>query len=80
MAVALVFVAYTGYGRIATLAEEVREPRGTIPLAVYATVGVTVALYAAVAAAAVHAAGSTSSGGRVVRGLECCCRWGSPGT
>ena len=56
-AVALVFVAYTGYGRIATLAEEVREPRVTIPRAVYATVGVTVVLYAAVAAAASHGAG-----------------------
>ena len=56
-AVALVFVAYTGYGRIATLAEEVREPRVTIPRAVYATVGVTVLLYAAIAAAASYPLG-----------------------
>lgn len=59
-AVALVFVAYTGYGRIATLAEEVREPRVTIPRAVFATVGSTVLLYAAVAAAAVSAVGFTA--------------------
>ena len=56
-AVALAFVAFTGYGRIATLAEEVREPRVTIPRAVYATVGGAVLLYAAVAAAASHAVG-----------------------
>jgi APA family basic amino acid/polyamine antiporter len=30
---ALMFVAYTGYGRIATLGEEVKEPRRTIPRA-----------------------------------------------
>ncbi len=30
-ATALMFVAYTGYGRIATLGEEVREPSTTIP-------------------------------------------------
>ena len=56
-AVALSFVAFTGYGRIATLAEEVREPRRTIPAAVFVTVGVTVLLYAAVAIAAVHVSG-----------------------
>ncbi|MDZ7716425.1 MAG: APC family permease [Balneolaceae bacterium] len=31
---ALMFVAYTGYGRIATLGEEVSEPRTTIPKAI----------------------------------------------
>lgn len=49
---ALLFFAFAGYARIATLAEEVRDPRRTIPRAitvallltvlVYATVGVTV--------------------------------------
>ncbi|MBB6441878.1 APC family permease [Phycisphaera mikurensis] len=56
-AVALVFVAYTGYGRIATLAEEVEDPRRTIPRAVGWTLGVTILLYGAVAAAASHAVG-----------------------
>lgn len=31
---ALMFVAYTGYGRIATLGEEVRDPVRTIPRAI----------------------------------------------
>ena len=47
-ATALLFVAYTGYGRIATLGEEVREPRRTIPLAICATLGVSWLLYASV--------------------------------
>lgn len=47
-ACALMFVAYTGYGRIATLAEEVREPRRTIPLAIIVTLLVSMALYMAV--------------------------------
>ncbi len=47
-ATALLFVAHTGYGRIATLGEEVREPRRTIPLAIFATLGVSWLLYASV--------------------------------
>lgn len=48
-ATALVFVAFTGYGRIATLGEEVKDPQRTIPRAVIITLLVTVLLYAAVA-------------------------------
>ena len=47
-AAALVFVAFTGYGRIATLGEEVRDPGKTIPKAIAATVLVTATLYALV--------------------------------
>ena len=57
-ATALMFVAYTGYGRIATLGEEVREPRRTIPKAVIATVLVCVVVYTAVAAVGVGIAGA----------------------
>jgi basic amino acid/polyamine antiporter, APA family len=57
-ATALAFVAYTGYGRIATLGEEVREPRRTIPRAIVVTLVVSVALYAAVALVGVGAAGA----------------------
>jgi APA family basic amino acid/polyamine antiporter len=46
---ALVFVAFTGYGRIATMGEEVVEPARTIPRAVAATLGVSAALYLGVA-------------------------------
>ena len=45
---ALMFVAYTGYGRIATLGEEVRRPARTIPTAIIATVLVSAALYVGV--------------------------------
>ncbi len=44
-AVALVFVAFTGYGRIATMGEEIRDPARNIPRAVLATILVTAALY-----------------------------------
>ncbi len=48
-AAALMFVAYTGYGRIATLGEEVREPRVTIPKAILVTMIITMLLYLSVA-------------------------------
>jgi APA family basic amino acid/polyamine antiporter len=44
-ATALLFVAYTGYGRIATLGEEVRHPRRTIPLAICSTLGISWLIY-----------------------------------
>jgi APA family basic amino acid/polyamine antiporter len=59
-ATALMFVAYTGYGRIATLGEEVREPRRTIPRAIVLTLVVSAALYVMVGAVAVGAVGSTA--------------------
>ena len=48
-AAALVFVAFTGYGRIATLGEEVVDPARTVPRAVVLTLGVTALLYGSVA-------------------------------
>jgi APA family basic amino acid/polyamine antiporter len=57
-ATALMFVAYTGYGRIATLGEEVREPRRSIPRAIVATLAVSMVLYVAVTAVAVSVAGA----------------------
>jgi APA family basic amino acid/polyamine antiporter len=57
-ATALMFVAYTGYGRIATLGEEVREPRRTIPRAIVATLVVTAVLYLAVGLVAVGTVGT----------------------
>lgn len=56
-ATALLFVAYTGYGRIATLGEEVKRPRRTIPRAIWITLGVVAALYVGVALVALHALG-----------------------
>jgi APA family basic amino acid/polyamine antiporter len=45
---ALMFVAFAGYGRIATLGEEVRAPERSIPRAIVITLVVTLVLYAAV--------------------------------
>jgi basic amino acid/polyamine antiporter, APA family len=59
---AVLFFAYTGYARIATLAEEVREPRRTIPRAVLITLAGAIALYLAVALVAVGAAGAEALG------------------
>jgi APA family basic amino acid/polyamine antiporter len=45
----LLFFAFAGYARIATLGEEVREPARTIPRAIAIALGIVVAIYAAVA-------------------------------
>ncbi len=55
---ALMFVAYTGYGRIATLGEEVREPRQTIPKAIIVAMLSVMVLYLAVAVVGVGAVGA----------------------
>jgi len=47
-AMAFLFVAYTGYGRIATLGEEVHQPKRVIPTAVVITLAVTTILYLAI--------------------------------
>ena len=57
-ATALVFVAFTGYGRIATMGEEVQRPERTIPRAVLLTLAVVLLLYLAVAGAALRLAGA----------------------
>ena len=58
-ATALIFVAYTGYGRIATLGEEVRDPARTIPRAMIVTLAATLVLYLAVITVAVGTLGAT---------------------
>jgi len=57
-ATALCFVAYTGYGRVATLGEEIREPRKSIPRAVALTLVVSAVLYVAVSWSALYAVGA----------------------
>lgn len=59
---ALMFVAYTGYGRIATLGEEVHDPRRTIPRAIGVTLAVTMLLYVGVAIAAIGTVGAAQLG------------------
>src|SRR5690606_3321358 len=48
-AAALMFVAFTGYARTASLGAEVKEPRRTVPRAVIAALAVVMVLYLAVA-------------------------------
>lgn len=57
------FFAYTGYARIATLGGEVEDPRRTVPRAMGWTVGIAVALYVAVAFAAVGLVGADGLSG-----------------
>lgn len=45
----LLFFAFAGYARIATMGEEVREPSRTIPAAITVALALTVAIYAAIA-------------------------------
>lgn len=46
---ALMFVAFTGYGRIATMGEEVLDPKRSIPIAIILTLVLCAILYVAVA-------------------------------
>ena len=59
---ALAFVAFAGFARIATMGEEVREPRVTIPRAVVITILVAIVLYAAVAFIGLGVLGPASFG------------------
>ncbi|MET4921730.1 APC family permease [Streptomyces sp. PSRA5] len=48
-AAGLLFFAFAGYARIATLGEEIRDPARTIPRAIPIALGITLLVYAAVA-------------------------------
>ncbi|MDX3094387.1 amino acid permease [Streptomyces sp. ME19-03-3] len=50
-AAGLLFFAFAGYARIATLGEEVRDPARTIPRAIPLALGITLVVYTAVAVA-----------------------------
>lgn len=53
----LLFFAFAGYARIATMGEEVRDPQRTIPRAIPLALGITVAVYAVVAVSVLAALG-----------------------
>jgi APA family basic amino acid/polyamine antiporter len=53
----LLFFAFAGYARIATMGEEVRDPRRTIPRAIPLALGIAVVVYAVVGVTALLAAG-----------------------
>ena len=56
-AAGLLFFAFAGYARVATLGEEVADPARTIPRAIPIALAITVVVYAAVALGALLAAG-----------------------
>jgi APA family basic amino acid/polyamine antiporter len=56
-AAGLLFFAFAGYARIATLGEEVRDPARTIPRAIPIALGITVAVYLVVGVAMLLAIG-----------------------
>ena len=56
-AAGLLFFAFAGYARVATLGEEVRDPERTIPRAIPLALAITVALYLVVGLVALAAAG-----------------------
>ncbi|GGO10794.1 amino acid transporter [Microbispora rosea subsp. aerata] len=61
-AAGLLFFAFAGYARIATLGEEVRDPARTIPRAIPLALGITLVVYAAVAASALAVLGGPGLG------------------
>ncbi|MEU8279224.1 APC family permease [Microbispora bryophytorum] len=61
-AAGLLFFAFAGYARIATLGEEVRDPARTIPRAIPLALGLTLVVYAAVAVSALAVLGGGGLG------------------
>jgi APA family basic amino acid/polyamine antiporter len=62
-AAGLLFFAFAGYARIATLGEEVRDPRRTIPRAILIALAITVAVYAVIGIAVLAALGADTLAG-----------------
>ncbi len=62
-AAGLLFFAFAGYARIATLGEEVVDPARTIPRAIPTALGIALVVYGAVAVAALLAAGPSALAG-----------------
>jgi APA family basic amino acid/polyamine antiporter len=60
---ALIFFAYTGFARVTILAEEVKDPRRTIPLAVFLSLGMSIVIYLFVSVAAIGMAGAGALAG-----------------
>jgi len=72
-AAGLLFFAFAGYARLATLGEEVRDPARTIPRAIAATFVLVLALYTGAALALLHVLGDSTlatSGRPFVAGVD----------
>ncbi|MEU0658119.1 APC family permease [Streptomyces lavendulocolor] len=64
-AAGLLFFAFAGYARIATLGEEVKDPARTIPRAVPLALGIALVVYAAVAVSVLSVLGAAELAGSV---------------
>jgi basic amino acid/polyamine antiporter, APA family len=78
-AAGLLFFAFAGYARIATLGEEVRDPKRTIPRAIPLALGITLVVYAAVAVAALAVLGPDQLGHAAAPLVEAVRAAGVPG-
>jgi APA family basic amino acid/polyamine antiporter len=59
----LLFFAFAGYARIATMGEEVKDPERTIPRAILVALGLTVLVYAAIAITVLSVLGPAGTAG-----------------
>ncbi|MFE9256332.1 APC family permease [Streptomyces sp. NPDC006879] len=78
-AAALLFFAFAGYARIATLGEEVRDPARTIPRAVPLALGIALVVYGAVAVAVLCVLGAGALAGAPAPLVDAVRAAGSPG-
>lgn len=78
-AAGLLFFAFAGYARIATLGEEVRDPARTIPRAIPLALGITLVVYGAVAVAVLAVLGPKGLAGDAAPLAEAVRRAGVPG-
>lgn len=80
-AAGLLFFAFAGYARIATLGEEVVDPARTIPKAIPLALGITLIVYATIAVSALFAVGPDilgASSAPLVAAAEGGISWASP--
>jgi APA family basic amino acid/polyamine antiporter len=78
-AAGLLFFAFAGYARIATLGEEVRDPARTIPRAIPLALGITLVVYAVVAVAVLTELGSATLASSTAPLAEAVRAAGAPG-
>ena len=78
-AAGLLFFAFAGYARIATLGEEVRDPAKTIPRAIPLALGLTLVVYAVVATAVLTVMGSAALGSATAPLADAVVAAGHPG-
>jgi APA family basic amino acid/polyamine antiporter len=78
-AAGLLFFAFAGYARIATLGEEVRDPARTIPRAINLSLGLALLVYSAVAVTVLAELGSTTLAAATAPLAEAVSAAGHPG-